>query len=198
MAKHAADLARVLDELKLGRVAVAGVSIGGYVVFEFWRRYAARVSALVLSNTRPQADTAEGRQGRLQAAADVLERGTEPFLNNLIPRLIGRTTFDTRPDLVEGARSMMRQMSADDVAQVQRGMAERPDSVEALKTIRVPTLIITGEEDVLSPVADAELMRQNIAGSRMSVVPRAGHYAVWERPEEVGGMVRQFLDAAGA
>ncbi len=93
---------------------------------------------------------------------------------------------------------MMRKMSAEGISQVQRGMAERPDSVADLKTITVPTLIVIGDEDVLSTVADGELMRQNIAGSQLKVIPKAGHYAPWEQPEAVGTVLRQFLDAAAS
>jgi pimeloyl-ACP methyl ester carboxylesterase len=93
---------------------------------------------------------------------------------------------------------MMRKMSAEDISQVQRGMAERPDAVADLKTINVPTLIAIGEEDVLSTVADGELMRQNIAGSQLKVIPKAGHYAPWEQPELVGTVLRQFLDTVVA
>ena len=89
---------------------------------------------------------------------------------------------------------MMRKMSAEDISLVQRGMAERPDSVADLKTINVPTLIAIGGEDVLSTVADGELMRQNIAGSQLKVIPKAGHYAAWEQAEAVGTVLRQFLD----
>ncbi len=194
MEKHAADMARVLDHEDVPRGVFVGVSIGGYVLFEFWRKYRARVEALVLCNTKAQADNPEARTGRLQAAADVMERGTEPFFESMVPRLIGKTTRSTRPDLVEGALRMMRKMSAEDVAMVQRGMADRQDSVETLKTINVPTLIVTGDEDVLTGVAEAELMRQNIPGSRMKVIAKAGHYSPWEQPEEVGKLVRQFVD----
>jgi pimeloyl-ACP methyl ester carboxylesterase len=113
----------------------------------------------------------------------------------MIPKLMGRTTVATRPDLADGARAMMRKMSAEDISLVLRGMAERPDSVGDLKSINVPTLIVIGEEDVLSTVADGELMQQNIAGSQLKVVPKAGHYAPWEQPEAVGTVLRQFLDA---
>jgi pimeloyl-ACP methyl ester carboxylesterase len=89
---------------------------------------------------------------------------------------------------------MMRKMSAEDVAQVQRGMAERPDSVETLKTINVPTLIVTGDEDLLTGRNEAELMRQHIAGSELRVVPKAGHYSPWEQPQEAVRLLRQFLD----
>jgi 3-oxoadipate enol-lactonase len=195
MAKHAADLARICDHEEVGRAVFAGVSIGGYVLFEFWRRYRGRVAAFLLCDTRAQADTAEGRAGRLQSATDVLERGTEPFVENMIPRLFGKTTLGSRPDLVAGARKMMMKMSAADIAEVQKGMAERPDSVPTLKTINVPTLVVVGDEDVLSPVADAELMRQGIAGAQMKVIPRGGHYAVWEQAAEVGIVVRQFVDS---
>ncbi len=194
MSKHASDIARVLDAAGIGKAAFVGCSIGGYILFEFWRRFRAQVTALALCDTRPQADTAEARANRLKAADAVLEQGTELFIETMIPKLIGRTTVGTRPDLVAGARAMMRKMSAEDISQVQRGMAERPDSVADLKTINVPTLIVIGEEDVLSTVADGELMRQNIADSQLKVIPKAGHYAPWEQPEAVGKILRQFLD----
>jgi pimeloyl-ACP methyl ester carboxylesterase len=194
MQKHASDIARVLDAAGIGKAAFVGCSIGGYILFEFWRRYRERVSALALCDTRPQADTAEARANRLKAAAAVLEQGTEPFIETMIPKLMGRTTVATRPDLVDGASAMMRKMSAEDISLVLRGMAERPDSVADLKSINAPTLIVIGEEDVLSTVADGELMRQNIAGSQLKVVPKAGHYAPWEQPEAAGTVLRQFLD----
>jgi len=198
MQKHASDLARVLDAAGIGKAAFIGCSIGGYILFEFWRRFRQRVASLALCDTRPQADTAEARANRLKAAAAILEQGTETFIESMVPKLIGRTTLATRPDLVDGARAMMRKMSAEDISQVQQGMAERPDSVADLKTIDVPTLIAIGEEDVLSAVADGELMRQNIAGSQLRVIPKAGHYAPWEQPEVVGKILRQFLDESHA
>jgi 3-oxoadipate enol-lactonase len=148
----------------------------------------------VLANTKAQADTAEGRAARLEAAARVMEHGTDPFFQSMLPRLLGETTRNTRPDLVQGALTMMRKMSPQDVAMVQRGMAERRDSVEVLSTIQVPTLILTGEEDVLTGVGDAQLTQKHIPGSRMKVVAKAGHYSPWEQPEEVGRILRQFAD----
>ncbi len=177
---------------------MAGVSIGGYILFELWRQDRARISALALFNTKAPADTSEARSVRLQSASDVMQRGTEPFFATMIEKLLGKTTRDTRPDLVAGAMRMMRKMSPEDVAAVQQGMAERPDSVPTLKTINVPTMIVTGDEDVLTGIAEAETMRQNIAGSRLNVIPRAGHYSPWEQPEEAGRLLRQFLDTISA
>ena len=194
MEKHAADLACVLDDAEVGRAPLVGVSIGGYALFEFWRRHRGRVAALGLCNTKAPADCGEARAARLQAANDVLARGTEPFFESMIPRLLGRTTRETRPDLVDGVWRMMRKMSAEAVAQVQRGMAERPDSVETLKTINVPTLVVTGDEDILTGANEAEQVRQHIAGSQMRVMAKAGHYAAWEQPEAAAKLLRQFLD----
>lgn len=196
MEKHAADIIRVMDDADVGRAPVIGVSIGGYAMFELWRRYRGRIAALGLCNTKAPADNDEARAVRLQAAKDVLERGTEPFFETMVQRVLGRTTRETRPDLVQGALGMMRTMSPDDVAQVQRGMAERPDSVETLKTINVPTLLVTGDEDPMTGLNEAQLMHQHIAGSEVRVIPRAGHYSPWEQPDLAHRLLRQFLDAA--
>jgi 3-oxoadipate enol-lactonase len=194
MEKHAADIARVMDDADVGRAWLVGVSIGGYALFEFWRKHRGRVAALGLCNTKAQADGPQARAERLRAANDVLDRGTEPFFESLIPRVMAKTTREMRPDLVDGALRMMRKLSGEDVAQVQRGMAARPDSVETLKTINVPTLLVTGEEDVITGMNEAELMRQHIPGSQLRVIPKAGHYSAWEQPEEATKLLRQFLD----
>ena len=195
MEKHAADIACVLDDANIGRAPLVGVSIGGYTLFEFWRKHRGRVAALGLCNTKAPADGPEARAGRLQAANEVLERGTEPFFESMIPKVMAKATRELRPDLVESALRMMRKMSAEDVAQVQRGMAARPDSVETLKTIDVPTLLVTGDEDATTGVNEAELMRQHISGSQLCVVQKAAHYSPWEQPEAVTRILRQFLDS---
>lgn len=194
MARHAADLVRLCDELGVRKAVFAGESIGGYILFEFWRRHRQRVRALALCNTRAQADTPEGRAARLKVAAEVEKTGPEPFLDSMIPRLLGETTRRNRPDVVQAARQMMRKSSAPGIAAVQRGMAERHGSVPTLATIDVPTLVLAGEEDVLIPQADSELMQRGIIGSRLRVVPKAGHYAVFEQPEAAGALLREFLD----
>ena len=195
MQKHAADVARVMTAAGIDRAPLVGVSIGGYVTFEFWRQFRDRVSALVLCNTKAGLDTAEARAGRLQSAEDVLQKGTELFFEGMLQKVFGDSTRHSRPDLVEGALRMMRKMSPEDVAGVQRGMADRPDSVPTAKTIDVPTLILTGDEDMLTGVPEAEVMKQSIRGSQMRVVAKAGHYSPWEQPEAVGRLLRQFLDS---
>jgi len=195
MTKHAADIARIMDDADIGRAPLIGVSIGGYILFEFWRRSRNRIAALGLCNTKAPADGPEARAGRLQAANDVLERGTETFLESMVQKVLAKTTRETRPDLVDGALRMMRKMSPEDIAQVQRGMADRPDSIDTLKTINVPTLLLTGDEDILTGINEAELMRQHINGSQLRIIPKAGHYSPWEQPQEAARLLRQFLDS---
>jgi pimeloyl-ACP methyl ester carboxylesterase len=194
MEKHAIDIARILDDAQVGRALFAGVSIGGYILFEFWRRFRSRVLALALCCTRPQADMVDARNARLKSAEEVLERGTEWFVDLMLPKLLGKTARESRPDRIDGARRMMLQMSPQHIAQVQQGMAARPDSGATLKTIDVPTLVLIGEEDPIASAADGELMRQYVATSRLTVVPKAGHFAAWEQPEAVGKLLRQFVD----
>lgn len=193
MEKHAADIARVMDDAEVGRAPIVGVSIGGYAIFEFWRKYRGRVAALGLVNTKAGSDSPEAQAARMQAANDVLEHGTELFFKSMSQRLLGKTTRELRPDLVDGALRMMRKMSPEDVAQVQRGMAERRDSMDTLKTITVRTMIVTGDEDILTGTNDAELMHRHISGSELRVVKKAGHYSPWEQPQEVASLVREFL-----
>jgi len=107
---------------------------------------------------------------------------------------LGKTTQETRADLVAGARAMMSRMTVAGIVAVQRGMAIRPDSIPTLKTINVPTLIIAGDEDTATPLPEAELMKKHIPGSRLELVPRAGHYAAFEQPQYSRTLLRKFLD----
>jgi len=194
MERQARDLSRICTELKVQKAVFAGVSVGGYILFESWRQSRERVSALILSNTRASAETPEGRANREKSIQLVQERGPSPFIEEMLPKLLGKTTQETRADLVAGARAMMSRMTVAGIVAVQRGMAIRPDSTPTLKTINVPTLIIAGEEDTATPLPEAELMKKHIPGSRLEVVPRAGHYAVFEQPEYCGKLLRKFLD----
>ena len=195
MSRHAADLNKVCDKAGVGKAVFAGVSIGGYILFEFWRAHPERVHALVFCDTRASADTEEARAARLKSAEDVLQSGPEPFFDALLPKLLGETTRRERPDLVEQARKMMSKMLTERIAAVQQGMAARPDSIPTLATITVPTLALVGEEDTLTPRADAEAILQGIPGSQLKLIPRAGHFAPFEQPEETANTLLAFLDS---
>ena len=194
MGKHAADVARVCDALGIGRAVFAGVSLGGYVLFELWRRLRERVAALILADTRPQADDSQGRMARLQAAERVEKNGPDGFCDELLPKLMAPSTVVSRPDLARAVRAMMTEATVAGMAAVLRGLADRPDSVATLAGINVPTLLLFGEEDRLSPIAEGELMRRQIPASRLHVVPGAAHLAVFEQLDASHAIIRKFLD----
>jgi pimeloyl-ACP methyl ester carboxylesterase len=130
----------------------------------------------------------------LRAADEVEKHGPIPFIESMVPKLLGETTRRNRPEVVETAKRMMLQMTVRGVVAAQTGMAQRPDSQPTLKTVDVPTLILVGAEDTLTPVAEAELMHRNISGSRMEVIPEAGHFAPFEQPEAAARLLRGFLE----
>ena len=112
----------------------------------------------------------------------------------MLPKLLGATSHRNRPDVVDAARAMMMRNQPAGIAAVLRGMAERPDSTSTLQSITVPTLLIFGAEDSLTPIAEGESMHKQIPHSRLAVIPKAGHYAPFEQSEEAGRLIREFLD----
>ena len=193
MRKLADDLGQICHQEQAGKATFIGVSIGGYLLFEFWRRYREPVAALVLANTRADAETAESKATRLLVAERVLREGTAGFIEEMLGRVLSPATRSSRPDIVDAARKMMQAMSPEDVAGVQRGIAERPDSVSTLASINVPTLVIAGEDDSV-PLSEFQRMYKSIFSSMLRTISRAGHYAALEQPEEFGRLLREFLD----
>jgi 3-oxoadipate enol-lactonase len=194
MAMLAGDLMRLCDSLKIGRAAFVGCSVGGYALFEFWRRARERVKTLVLMDTRAGVDSDEARVGRLKSADEVLHRGPEWAIDQMLPRLLSPLTIDARSDLVERARATMRSATAAGMAAMLRGMAERADSAPTLVGIDVPVLVLGGEDDAASPVGELQAIARGIRGAELRIIPRAGHYAALERPEDVGPLLREFLE----
>jgi len=197
MPKLASDLLGLCDALRIGRAVFVGCSAGGYALFEFWRRSRERVKALVLMDTKASLDTDEVRLGRLKNAEEVLKNGPLWGIEQMLPRLLSPATMSSRPDIVEQAMQTMRQCSAVGMAAMQLGMAERVDSRPTLDEIDVPTLVLGGEDDAPSPVSELEAMARGIRDAELKIVPRAGHFAAFEQPEEVGRLMRDFLERHG-
>jgi pimeloyl-ACP methyl ester carboxylesterase len=194
MEDHAKDLDALCRALDVERAVFAGVSLGGYLLFEFWRRYKERVRALILCDTRATADTDEVRANRLQSVEEVMKRGPDGFLSGMITKVLGETTRRNRPDIVETARHTMRYSTPAGIAAVQRGMAERSDSTGTLGSINVPVLLLCGDEDVITPVAEMRDLQGKIRNSQFLTMPGAGHFAVLEQPRQTAKAIRNFLD----
>ena len=194
MERHATDILRLCDELKIAKAVFVGCSIGGYILFEAWRRYRERFRGLVLCDTKPEADDALVREKRLRTAEDVLLRGPDIFISATLPNLIGASTQRNRPDIFAAARATTSASSAQGIAAVQRGMAARQDSTRTLAEIDVPTLVLVGSEDTATPVSVVQGMAQKIRKSEFHVIRNAGHFAPFEQPVDFARLLRQFLD----
>lgn len=193
------DMQRLMNELGIGRALFAGCSLGGYTLYELWRRMPERVTALAFCCSRPQADAETNRTKRQEWIEGIRLRGTGDFFELMLNSLIGPTARRRFPQKIGEAREMMQMIKADAVIAVQQGLAARPDSVATAKTIRVPTCVIAGAEDRSSTVEDMKLLAESIRnggyGAEFHVLHDAGHYAPWEQPETVGPILRRFFDS---
>lgn len=191
IAQYADDLAALLDELgRHGPVVVGGLSMGGIVALEFYRRYAARVRALVLANTRSNAESPEGRERRRAVAAAALRDGADAIADDMAARL-----FSPAADaaLRRAWRDAMAATSPAAVAAGSLALAERADSGPTLPTIRVPTLVVAGDDDEITPPAGLLAMHEAIAGSRFVSIPAAGHLTPVEQPDAFADALGRFL-----
>lgn len=195
MERIADDAAALLDHLGLSRAAVCGLSMGGYAALAMVRRHADRLRALVLCDTRQGADAAEARRQRAELAEKVLREGSSAAAEATVPKLLGKTTHEQRPEVVARVRRIIEGNPPRGIANALYGLAGRADSSATLREVRVPTLVICGEEDALTPVAEAEALRDGIAGSRLEVIPRAGHLSCIEDPARFNSALEPFLAA---
>jgi pimeloyl-ACP methyl ester carboxylesterase len=170
--------------------------MGGYVAFAFWRRHAARVRALLLMDTKAPADTDEARVKRRDLITTVQRDGVGAVVPGMIPSQLGVTTRRDNPALVERLEVMLRRAPASGVTAAAQAMMDRSDSTATLETITVPTLVLVGDEDTLTPVSDALAMSAAIPGSRLVTIPGAGHLAPLEQPAVVNAAIAEFLDVA--
>ena len=193
MDEYADDAAALLDTLGIERAVVAGLSMGGYATFAFWRRHRQRVRALVFCDTRAGADTDASRASRRDMQALAHDRGSSAIANQLIGGMAGVTTRLNNPELVDQLHRMMSLAPEDGVVAALEAMMTRPDSTPTLSTINVPTLIIVGDEDVLTPVKEARALHLAIGGSRMQIIEGAGHVSNAERPATFNHVLSEFL-----
>lgn len=196
MEQLADDLAAVLDALGVDEPAVlCGLSMGGYVAFQFWRRHARRLKALVLCDTRSQADTPEVKANRRQTAERVLAEGPAFLAESMAERLFAAQTRASRPQVVAAVREMILGADPRGVAAAAEGMALRPDMTAELAEIKMPVLVIVGCEDAISPPEEMRQMAAAIRGAELVEIPQAGHMAPMENPAAVNQAIREFLDA---
>ena len=191
--QFADDVAVLLRTLGVSRAVVVGLSMGGYVAFSLWRRHRALVRGLVLADTRAGADTEEARSKR-QALIEVARtRGSGAVADGQITGMIGKTTREKRPGMIDEVHRLLESASVEGIVGALEAMMARVDSTPTLATIDVPTLVVVGSEDVLTPPSEAEILHEGIHNSRLEVIEQAGHVSNLERPAAFNHVLSEYL-----
>lgn len=186
------DVIKLLDALHIERTVIGGLSMGGYVALNIVARYAPRVQALILANTRAGADSAEGKRNRAILGQTALDAGANAIADQMIPKLLSAPAQRNR-ELVDHVRSMIIATDPRGIAAASQGMAARPDSTAVLGSINVPTLIIGSTDDAVIPMAESIAMHGAIANATLEIIPDAGHLSNLEQPESFNRALQSFL-----
>ena len=195
MAQMADDLAGLLGGLGINEpVVFCGLSMGGYVGWEFFQRHRERLRGLVLCDTRAVCDTAEVAQGRRDTAAKVVVEGPAVLVDGMVPKLFSEATVANRPEIVEQTRGVMMGTAREGIAAAARGMAERIDATSTLPGIDCPTLVVVGEEDAISTVEEMRGFADRISNARCVEIKGAGHMSPLEEPDAVNNAIREFVE----
>jgi pimeloyl-ACP methyl ester carboxylesterase len=196
MDDHAGDVIGLMDALRIEQAVIGGISMGGYVTFALFRQAPERFAGMILADTKAQADTPVARAGR-RAMSDLLHsKGLSAVVDGLLPKLLGETTRRERPELVAAARRLIEANHPAGIDQALHALMTRPDSTPDLGRIRCRSLVIVGQEDTVTPTADAELLARTIPGAALVVLPGAGHVSNFEAPEAFSNVLATFLSRA--
>jgi pimeloyl-ACP methyl ester carboxylesterase len=192
----AEDCHRLLDDLHVNApVVVCGLSMGGYVTLALYRIYPELFKGMILTSTRSGSDSPEGKANRDAGVKNVRVHGVAYIVDNMLPKLVSPVTFASNKPLVNTIDDIMLETSVNGVVGALQGMRDRPDSTPLLSQVQCPVLIIHGADDQLIPVSEAQLMHQQLPGSRLVVIPEAGHLPNLEQPELFNQAVREFLSS---
>lgn len=194
MDDYAADLIDLLDALHIEDAVIGGLSLGGYVTFALFRHARRYFRGLVLADTRPQADAPEGIEGRKRMLGLVRGKGAAAVADEMLPKLLGETTRRENPDLVRRVRDLIVSNSVEGIAGAITALMTRADSTAILPTIHCPTLILVGEQDMLTPPALSQEMQRAIAGSEVAIIAGAGHLSSLEQPAAFNAALARFLE----
>jgi pimeloyl-ACP methyl ester carboxylesterase len=195
--QYALDVCAVLDHLEIEQAVIAGLSMGGYIAMGCWRHCPERVLALCLLDTQMNADDEAGRAKRNALMDRVRTEGVEALVEAQLPGMLGRTTRAQRPDLVTEMKEMMGSAGTSGILGALAALRDRPDATDTMSSVRVPTQVIVGDEDALTPPAKAEqLIAQLPAGTarRFDLIAGAGHASCLERPSAVNHVMLEFLN----
>jgi pimeloyl-ACP methyl ester carboxylesterase len=189
----ARDFQQLVDALSLEQVVLGGLSMGGYAAFAVHRIVPKRLRALILADTKATADTPAAREGREAMLRVVDERGSVGVADEMLPKLLGRTTRGARPLVEARVRALIEANTAEGLRRAIVRLRDRPDASPQLAAIRVPVLVIVGEEDGVTTVDDARAIAAGAPDTRLAILPEAGHLSNLENPASFNAALRPWL-----
>jgi 3-oxoadipate enol-lactonase len=189
------DLIGILDALKLSKVALCGLSMGGYIALRAMEKYPQRFSRLILCDTKSVADTEEGKKKRAAAAETVKKDLVPAYAEGFSKAVLTERTVSQRPELVEVVKKMIRGNSVEGIVGTLAALAGRSDTTQALAGMAIPTLILTGSEDKITPPSDAEAMSRILPHAKLVLLPDAAHLSNLENPTLFNDKLISFLTA---
>ena len=187
------DLLMLLDHLKVHRAVLCGLSMGGYIALRAVERRADRFSALILCDTKSEADSSEARLKRSAAISAVKQNGVDAFSNEFIKSALAEGSLRTNPGLVTSILAMIRRNSPLGICGTLLALAGRTDTTGALSQMDLPALILVGEQDKLTPPAVSESMSKALPRATMRLIPNAGHLSNLENPSVFNAFLIEFL-----
>jgi pimeloyl-ACP methyl ester carboxylesterase len=188
------DIHALLTGIGALPVVVVGLSMGGYAALAYAKKYPADLRGLVLVDTKAEADTEEGKAGR-QKMIDLARReGSKAVAEQMLPKMLAKDAVEQRPQQAQALRGIMEACPPKTIEHALAAMRDRPDRSAELASIKVPTLIIVGESDAITPPPVAESMAKKIPGSQLIVIRGAGHMSPMEQPEQVNRALKAFLE----
>jgi pimeloyl-ACP methyl ester carboxylesterase len=193
MDDYAADVLCLMDSLAMDTAVIGGLSMGGYVTFAMFRQAASRFTGMVLADTRSQADTPQAREGRVRLREVLATEGPRGVADQMLPKLLGETSRRAGTDAVHQARAMIESAAPEAIAVAIGALMGRPDSTPDLPGISCATLVVAGDQDEITPAAEAEAMQRAIPRSTLSVIAGAGHLSNLDQPEAFSRALGDFL-----
>lgn len=194
MEQLADDMAELLDRLDIAEpITFCGLSMGGYVAWQFWQRHASRLARLILCDTRAVADTEEVASGRLIMAERVLSEGALIIADAMLPKLFAEQSVRQQRDIIEATREVIQATAPATIAGALRGMARRSDMTSELPSVHVPTLVICGEHDSISTANEMRSIADRLPNANFVEVAGSGHMTPLEDPHSVTSAIRVFL-----
>ncbi|TXK85230.1 alpha/beta fold hydrolase [Paenibacillus sp. N3.4] len=192
--QYADDILAFMDQMGIQKAALGGFSMGGYVAFALLRKAPERFSAVILANTRPEADGHDARKNRLHMAISLYDNGAIAARDAMLPKLLTEQTRRDHPTLVENLNTVMESMSPEGLIHACLAMAYRGDSANLLSSIKVPVLVIAGEQDAIAPPEIMKKMAEQIPNASFHVIPAASHLTPLEKPEAFNAHLVNFLN----